>query len=772
MNLFNKKFIILNALLVSNILYSNEKLYDESLEDILKMKSEIKADIGSREGAKNFLDSRSPVDVITYEQIQHSGLTSLVDVLRYFVAGFNAPSTTITDGSDHVQIYTLRGMNPDQILVLIDGKRVHTSGLLHVNSTIGRGTSHVDLETIAVPAIEKIEILRDGAAAQYGSDAISGVINIILKGNGHKNSVTLSGGQRKSGDGTKVYADTFITTPLDNDGFVNLTMSAETQEQTQRAGADKRLTPPEVHTHVGIPESSNYKLIANAEVLDIDDVIVYTNAVVNYRDSKASAFYRTPDPDRSIYPDGFLPIINAKILDYALTAGAKGEVSEIEWDLSNVYGVNDFNLNVYDSMNYALGAASPTSFDIGSLVFTQNTTNLDFKKKISNLSLAAGLEYRYENYKIISGDEASYSSGGYSQGFAGYMPQNEVDSSRNSQAVYLNTIYNITDSFSMDAALRYENYSDFGDTANYKLAFAHKVVPQLLLRTSVSSGFRAPSLSQSNYSHSSSFLDDNDTITTKGIFRVNDETAQAFGAKELIPEKSNHFTVGSVFQPTKNISFMLDYFYTEVKDKIMLSNNIPLTDAQQEIYRVSDVRYFTNAVDTETQGIDAKFNYNYIFIDNSKLDFGIWYSYNKNSVTAINNATITRVNSYREIDMIENGQPKNTLRVLTNYKLNKFDITMNLSRYGSYQQVTKNEINIYTPYTFEPAWTTDLDLAYKVNNDIILAIGGINIFDTMPSKWDGLSKVGYGYDGIMPYSNYSPFGFSGAYYYAKASMRF
>lgn len=773
----NKIFIIFNLLLISNYLYASEKLYDESLEDILNTKTEIKAEIGSRADAKNFLDSRSPVDVITHEQIEHSGLTSVVDVLRYFVAGFNAPSTTVTDGSDHVQIYTLRGMNPDQILVLVDGKRVHTSGLLHVNSTIGRGTSHVDLETIALASIEKIEILRDGAAAQYGSDAISGIINIKLKGNGYKNTIALHSGARLEGDGIKLHADTFISTPLDYDGFVNLTMSAEQQNQTQRAGADKRLSTPEVHTHIGIPESRSYKAVANAEVLEIDDVIIYANSILNYRDSKASAFFRTPDANRSIYPNGFLPIINAKILDYALTAGAKGELFDIDWDLSNVYGVNKFNFNVYDSMNYSLGAASPTSFDNGSLIFTQNSTNLDFKKKISKLSIVSGLELRYENYEIQAGDEASYTNNNDltqkagSQGFAGYMPINEVDNSRLNAAIYLDSIYKFSNDFSLEGAMRYEYYSDFGSTDNYKLALAYKVIPELLLRSSISTGFRAPSLSQSNYSHTSMFADNNNELLTKGIFRVNHEVSQTLGAKELAPEKSKHLTLGSVFQPTKDISFMIDYFYTNVQDKIMLSNNMKATTAEQisafTKYGVAEARYFTNAIDTQTYGVDAKFNYLHTFENNSKLDFGVWYSYNKNKVIAFNTTEISREDSYSEIDKIENGQPKDSLRVLTNYKINNLNIMLNLSKYGSYQQVVGG-----IPYTFNPKWTTDLDIDFEVCKDINVAIGGTNIFDVMPNKWNNLSGTWYAYDGMIPYSNYSPFGYSGAYYYAKVNLKF
>ena len=767
----NINIMLCNTLLVSTLAYANDELYDENLESILDIKTELKAEVGSRDGARNFLDSRSPVDVVTYEQIQNSGATNLTEALSYLVAGFNAPSTTVTDGSDHVQIYTLRGMNADQILVLINGKRVHTSALLHVNATISHGTSHVDLNTIALKSIEKVEILRDGAAAQYGSDAISGVINIILKGTVDKSSISVHGGQRKDGDGRKIYTDTFVTIPLKNDGFVNVTLSAQEQEQTQRAGADKRVDPPSIHTHAGIPESKSYNAVLNAELLDIDDVIMYSHALFNYRDSQASAFFRTPDSTRPIYPDGFLPMISPKIIDYSFALGAKGEFSDIEWDISNVYGFNEFNFNVNDTMNYALGTSSPTSFDNGSLIFTQNTTNLDLKKSVANFDLAGGLEYRYENYKIESGDEASYSQGSYSQGFAGYRPENEVDDSRDSFALYLNSTYHVVKALSLEGAFRYENYSDFGSTSNYKLALGYKITPKILFRTSASTGFRAPSLSQSNYSHTSSFIDSNNFISTQGLFRVNDKISQSLGAKALKAENSKHFGSGIVYQPTKDISFMVDYFYTKVEDKIMLSNSMEASTPEQEaifkLYAVTKAKYFTNAVDTKTHGIDLKFNYNYTFSNGSNLDFTAWYSHNKNRVTAFNDAAITRENSYKQIDKIENGQPKEVLKLLTDYEIDDFNIALNLTNYSAYYQVIGD-----TSYKFDPKWTSDLDIAYRVDKDVKVAIGGTNIFDVMPNSWDGLSGVGYGYDGILHYSNYSPFGYSGAYYYVKATLKF
>lgn len=771
----NKKMYLLTlfvGLFTLSNLHAND-LLDEDLEELMNMKSEVKADVGSRNGAQNFLDSLSPVDVITYDKIENTGLTSLTDVLRYFVAGFNAPETSVADGSDHIRAFTLRGMAPDQVLVLINGKRLHTSSLLHVNSTIGRGSSNADLDTIALKSIQRIEILRDGAAAQYGSDAISGVINIILKGAGHKNSIGVHYGQRSKQDGDKLYADAFITKPLRYDGFINLTLSAQDQDKTQRAGLDSRLSTPSVQTHAGIPASKNYNFVLNTEIPQESDITIYSNAVFNYRDSEASAFFRPSDHDPAtslLYPNGFLPMINAKITDYSLVLGVSGEfIKGISWDLSNTYGYNNIDYYVNNSMNYSLGAASPTSFYNGSLTFLQNTTNFDVKKSIGDLNIATGLEYRYENYKINAGDTSSY-TGTASQGFAGYRPENETDSSRNSYALYLDMVYHLYENLSFEGAFRHENYNDFGSTSNVKFSAGYKPVENVLLRTSVSTGFRAPSLAQSFYSQTSSYVSGGSLIT-QGTFTPDSEVSKAFGAKELKPEKSKHLTIGSVYQPNKNSSFMFDYFYTKVEDRIMLSDDMSATTAAQTAILaangVGKARFFTNAVDTTTEGFDLKFNHKFEFENNSKLDFSIWYNYALNKISSFNDSTITREGSYEQVDRVENGQPKTALRILNRYELDDLTTTLNINRYGSYRQVISN-----IAYEFEPAWTADIDVAYKINKSINVAIGSINLFDTYPNKWDGLSGTFYGYDGIKPYSRYSPFGYSGAYYYVRANIKF
>lgn len=760
---------IFAALFLSTALFAQLSL-DDDLDDILNMQSELKADIGSRSGAKNFLESRSPVDVITHTQIEDSGLTSLTDVMRYFVAGFNAPETSVADGSDHIRAFTLRGMSPDQVLVLVNGKRVHTSALLHVNATIGRGSSGVDLDTIALGAIEKIEVLRDGAAAQYGSDAISGVINIILKGFGHQNEVSSHLGIRGKGDGRGLEANGFVSIPLAYDGFVNLALAAKDEMHTQRAGNDNRLNPPSVKTHAGRPDAKNINLVLNAESFHIDDTTLYSNALLNYRESEASAFFRPHDANTTaaLYSNGFLPIIKANILDYSFVLGAKGKFNDTEWDISNTYGYNEIDYKLKDSMNYGYAASSPTAFNVGKLEFMQNTTNLDLKHNFDVFELAFGAEYRYENYVIKQGDASSYTNG-ISQGFAGYRPENAVDTSRSNYALYLDGIYSPVEDLSLEGALRYEKFSDFGETLNAKLSAGYSVVESVLLRSSVSTGFRAPSLAQSNYSHTSTFGGN-----LEGTFRPEDGISKALGAKTLKAEKSKHFTLGGVYQPTSATYIMFDYFYTQVGDRIMLSNEIggvTATPTQQAIlatHGVDKARFFTNAVDTATHGIDAKLSHRFDFEDSSKLHSSIWYNYSINRVEGFNDSSMNRSNSLEQIDRIENGQPKHSLRILNKYDIQKTTITLNLSGFGSYSQVIDNEV-----YKFKESWTADLDVAYAFTKSFKIALGGHNIFDCYPEKFSkSIINNHYGADATKPYSRYTPFGYSGAYYYARATLKF
>jgi|UPI00036ACC85 iron complex outermembrane receptor protein len=746
---------------------------DASLEDLLNTDMELKADVGSRSGERPLLDAMAPVDVVTAKQIEQTGLHGLSDVLRYYIAGFNSPETSVADGSDHVRAFSLRGMAPDQVLVLVNGKRLHNGALLHVNGVMGRGSSGVDLDTIALTAIDRIEVLRDGAAAQYGSDAIAGVINIVLKGSGYHNNISTSAGMRSKRDGKHVQASTFLSLPLRYDGFVNASLEADRQQQTWRGGLDRRLAVPRVDTHVGLPQASNYRALVNAEMPLANDLMPFITVMVNKRNSTASAFYRPPSVNSSpLFPQGFLPQIDATISDYHVSGGIKGEWNDgLTWELTHTYGYNDFGFQVWNSMNFSLAGASPTRFDNGGLRFIQQTTNLDVKKQLGAWNLAAGLEQRLESYRIRAGELASY-SGTATQGFAGFMPSNAVRGGRRNHAFYADIAYHHGTDISLDGALRSEYYSDFGVAHTMKLAASYALMDGVLLRSGVSSGFRAPSLSQIYYSQTSSFVDTaTNTLTTQGTFRPGDPLAIALGAKDLKAEKSRHFTLGMVYQASRQSSLTVDYFLTRVNDRIMLSNDLAgTTPAQAAILAANNVakaRFFTNGLNTVTQGVDVRLNHEIPLLQRDSMHIGAWFHYNRNRVSRFVDPLLTRAQSFDQIDRLENGQPKTAWRILSQYRHQPWLFTVNLNRYGAYRQVIGNQA-----YAFDPKWTVDMDLHYDWSRDIELAVGGNNVFGTLPNTWKGLSGNFYGYNGIKPYSRYSPFGYSGAYYYLRASMAF
>jgi len=750
------KLLFISGLLFCRFLSAEDILSEESLESLLNEKIELKSQIGSRDKAKNYLDSSSPVDVITAQQISSSGQTKLTDVLKYYIAGFNTTQTSITDAKDHIISYTLRGMSSDQILVLINGKRVHTSAIFIENTyALASGTTFVDLNTIPLISIQRVEILRDGAAAQYGSDAIAAVINIILKGQNSSNEITAHTGVRKEGDGLHYQLNSFLSIPLDYDGFFNISLSGDKQYKTQRAGADRRVDPAEVYTHYGIPDSQTLGMVLNSEIVQENNMVFYMNAILNKRDTQASAFYRTK---------GFLPMMESQILDYSLTLGAKGNcINGWQWDLSNVYGYNGFDYNSKDTMNYDLGVNSPTSFHLGELIFIQNTTNFDLKKRINNFTIAGGVEYRYENYQIKSGDPASYYKTG-SQGYMGYKPEQEVDASRNNYALYLETSYKNYKNLNAQLALRYENYSDFGSTKDFKLSFGYKPFKKLLLRTTMSTGFRAPSLAQSNFSHTSPVLTNN-VLLQKGIFTVKHPVSQSLGAEALKPELSKHLTVGGVYQFTNRSSLMIDAFYVQVDDKIIVSDKLPPTTQEQKnifaAYGVSRASYLTNAINTQTIGIDIKFNNNYTFIDDSILNSTLWYNYSKNKIINFKKSL-----SEGRALILEKGQPRHNVKFSNEYIRGKFNYLVNINGYSKFYQPMGN-----TAYKFGAMVTVDLNINYTINKTFDISLGTDNIFDTMPDKWDR-SNVYLGYDGIIPYPNNSPVGPNGAYYYFNARWKF
>ncbi|AGX87324.1 iron complex outermembrane recepter protein [Candidatus Symbiobacter mobilis CR] len=774
---------------VDRAVQDSKVYYDRPLEELLRIETQAKAEVGSRGGSRDALDAEVPIDVITAAQLQSTGQSSLQRALTMLVVGFNAPRPSIADGTDHAPPFTLRGLNPDQVLVLVNGKRLHQSSLLHNNGTVGRGSSGVDLDTIPLYAVERVEVLRDGAAAQYGSEAIAGILNIVLKGYGYGSHATVGAGRTTKGDGTQRHADVFLSQPLAGDGFLNLTAALHDRGPTNRAGPDPA-DGGRINTHFGDADTQDALLAIHGE-LPHGDVTPYFHVLHDTRRSSAGAFYRTANSDRNIpaiYPDGFLPLIEPKITDTTATGGVRGLWADgTRWDWSLTHGQNDYHFYVNHSLNRSMGASSPTSFDSGATRYTQQTLNGDISKRVGRHYWAGGVELRREHYRITPGEPASYRLGqdlpwyAGSQGFGGFSPENAVSATRDAYSLYGDWKYSLSERLSIDTAARAERYSDFGSTLNGKLALRYRANEDTLLRASASTGFRAPSLSQSHFSSTASYRD-GDSLMTFGNYGVDHPVARALGATALKPEESQHLTVGIVLQPSSQLTASADVFWTDIADRILPTGYISAGSLQSlspqavEILRQHGVEgavYFTNAIATRTRGIDLRLEYRQSLENSARLKWVGAYQYSKTAITQVNPAP-----SVLGVDMmdlilepfvrvlIEGAQPRDAFKLWTQYSMRDVDVVLNLNRFGKYSSTAN-----YDKVTFAARWTLDAEVAYRLAKDVTLAVGATNLFDAYPQAWGetGAKSVISSGD-IVPYSQYAPFGYNGAYYYLRLTV--
>lgn len=764
-----------------------DEYYQLPLEQLMQVTTQAKAQVGSLGDKRNALDAEVPIDIITAAELESSGHTSLTSALAALVPGFNAPSPSIADGTDHAPPFTLRGLNPDQVLVLVNGKRLHQSSLLHNNGTVGRGSSSVDLNIVPLDAVSRVEILRESASAQYGSDAIAGTINIILKGYGQASQARMHYGKTSEGDGQHRQASIFHTVPLSGDGFISMTGAWRDRGRTNRAGPDMD-DGGRINTRFGDADTQDGSFLLNAELLRGDNTF-YSHALYNRRHSNAGAFYRHADDDRNIpgfYPDGFLPQISPKISDYSFTGGAKGILpGGTSWDLSYTLGHNDFHFYVKNSLNSSLGQDSPTSFNAGSTNYTQQILNLALNNKIGLHTLSYGYELRQEHYRINAGDSASYAQGvhngaGGAQGFPGFGLDNEVSQRRQTHSIYGDLNYHLSQRWTLDTATRLAHYSDFGTTFGGKLALRFRPTNTLLLRGSLNTGFRAPSLTQSHFSYTGSYRNNADPAPTLwGNFAVDHPVSRALGAKDLKVEKSTHFAAGLVFQPTPNLTASIDGFITDINDRIMPTTYISAASAPAakpilDQYAIDGAVYFANAVKTRTHGIDLRLDYHYDLTRSSTLKLFSGYQYSKTRIQSINspyealgnNAENVMLDNFSRV-LVEQGQPTDRFNLRSKYSVHAYDLTLNLNRFGKYAS-TLDEHKV----VFSAKWTLDAELAYNFDQTLTLALGGLNLFDTMPDKWEDSGHPMSAADKVVPYSQYSPLGFNGRYLYMRAAYKF
>ncbi|AND69685.1 hypothetical protein ATSB10_22310 [Dyella thiooxydans] len=749
---------------------------------------------GTRSFDRTESTSLAPIDVLTPKDLQNTGAPNLASALRTLLPSFNFPQPSVTDATDATQPAQLRGLSPDQTLVLINGKRQHPTAIVNVNGSLGRGSSPVDINAIPINAIDHVEVLRDGAAAQYGSDAIAGVINIILKGGAQHGSASLTGGRYDTGDGKTWQGGADGGFKLGDKGWVHLSANASHQDPTNRAGPDMRYpSDPTYNTvtfHYGLPLTRSKQAAINAQYDLSPAAQLYAFTLFNKRNVSSGGFFRSLSTYSGShpgalaqYPNGYLPIENSAIRDDSEVLGVRGKVAGWNYDLSANTGGNHWKLHTADTYNYSLDPNSPTGFYIGTLSNRQDSFNGDFSRDFnvsgleSPLTVAWGLEHRHESFTIKQGDAASYAGAG-AQVFPGYQPGDAGTHSRNSDAAYIDLETDLTYKFSAGLAARYEHYSDFGSTTSAKLSGRYAFTDTVAVRGTVSNGFRAPSLQQEYYSSTAiNFVNQGNGVLvpyTIRTFPVSDPAAQALGAQNLKPEKSRNYSVGLVLTPDSGLYTTLDLYQIDIDNRIILSGNLVGTAVQDYLTSVgipfvSGGRFFTNAVNTRTRGADLVSTYP-IELQSSSLKLTGGINWNKTTIRSIApnppqlglaGLTLTVIDR-SEQGRITKGTPKTKAFVAGDWTMGNWSLHGQLTRYGEWTTFATNPSG---DQTYGSAVLLDLSASYNWN-DWSFTIGGNNVTNQYPDKNQPRTSA---FNIILPYPNSSPFGFSGSYYYATVA---
>jgi len=750
---------------------------------------------GTRSLNRRTLDSESPVDVIGSKELLSTGSGELATVLSRLLPSMNFPRPSGADASDAVRPAQLRGLSPDQTLVLVNGKRRHTSAVVNVNGTLGRGSAPVDLNAIPLAAIERIEVLRDGAAAQYGSDAIAGVVNIILKKGAEGGEAEVVYGQFDKGDGEQATVRGSAGFNLGQDGWVRVAVEAADRNATNRAFADPRASagPRQgtVTQRYGDPDSRPRTLFVNSQVKVNDAIDWYAFANYGERKTSAAAVFRTAytSNDRttlrsSLYPEGFQPLLDSTSTDASLVTGLRGELAGWRWDASLNHGRNRFTLDVDNSVNYSLGATSPTRFYAGELTSTQSLANLDVAREFpvsfmsGPLTVALGLEARHESYEIGAGEPNSYFGSG-AQGYSGFRLENAGKNSRNNKSVYLNLEGDITKELSGALALRHERYSDFGSTSSAKASARYAFTPTFALRGTASNGFRAPSLAQSFYTITTTntlLVNGASALVETGTFPVGSAAARALGAQPLQAEKARNLSIGAQWQPTRNWTTTVDLYRIDIDDRIVFSSNLQLANAPalasalaaQGVY-VGAARYFTNAVDTRTKGVDVVSTYRLNLAQGARADLTLAYNHNDNEVQRVSDSPAVlsaqglRLVDRQTVNRLTVGSPKDKLSLAGDYTQGIWNGRAVVTRYGSFT-VPQNDPAL--DQTYDPQWVLDLAASVRVAKQWRLTAGIDNVTNRYPAQVTSLANLNV--NGTQPYSVWAPNGFNGRYFYLKA----
>lgn len=752
---------------------------------------------GTRATGRSRLETASPVDVLSGASLRQQGTSELASALAAVAPSIDFPRPAATDGTDAIRPATLRGLSPDEVLVLINGVRAHTSALLNVNGSVGRGSAAVDLNTVPTVALESIEVLRDGASAQYGSDAIAGVINLRLRqarsGGGasvtyglYDTDIDTARGSRSTTGEHAVTASAWQGIGFGDDGYITISGEYQKRLPTSRGDYDPRVTPTEVDNRYGDPAVTQYTGWLNAGKSINDNWKAYGWFGYQDRTSSSAAFPRLATAAATagladIYPDGFLPLINTHSKDINSAVGVKGDVDGWSIDANVSYGRNKIDYYTKNSANYSYGAATQTDFYDGATTYDQIVGGIDAAKKydvFQSLNVAFGVEARREGYQITPGEYASYGYGSVStatpgaQGFTGFAPNNAVNVHREAVSMYGDLEAQITDKLLVGAAGRGEHYSDFGWTGTGKLSARYDFTPWFALRGTASTGFRAPSLQQSYYTSVTSVIQNGSAILT-GTYPSTSAVAMALGGKALEPEKSTNLSVGTVIR-AGGFDFTVDAYRIHIRNQIGLSENI-LASASPQIaallapYSVSAARFFINGLASTTKGIDAVAHYRLKSAVAGTFDFTVAGNVNKIDVTKVPTSTsaVSGVTLFARsrILTIEDGTPGEKVTGTIDWSSGEFGATARVTYYGNVI-VPGTLVDGSADYDTGKKAITDLELRYQPKKGAQFALGVNNLFDVYPKETPAALNT----TGVVGYPSYSPYGFNGRYLYVRAGL--
>lgn len=933
---FTIKASLNNVLVFSYIGFETKEVTIKDKSDITIVLTENNSEldevvvVGSRNPSRTATESAVPVDIISVKELATQGAqVNLGQILNVVAPSFTSNTQTVADGTDHIDPAQLRGLGPDQVLVLVNGKRRHTSSLVNINGTPGRGSVGTDMNAIPSYAIEKIEVLRDGASAQYGSDAIAGVINIGLKKNtGGFNAAVFSGANISKGsndhsggmDGANTQIDLNYGAGLGKEkSYINITASGQIRDYTSRAkdatdaifngyNAIERVTSANgininslfgniqntpntaqilslIHTYapqVNYFTAAQQSAIANANTIaDMQTALnfnttdneliarglqrkdfnmrvgqsslqsgqvflnvaypfsekieLYAFGGYSYREGNSAGFYRRPNQSRSytgIYSNGFLPEIGSTVKDISRTIGMRGKMfKNWNYDLSYVFGKNSFDYGVENSSNASLRENSPTEFDAGGLRFSQNTFNFDVNRNFGKVNLAFGAEARAERFAIKAGQAESYNKydingnivtentpnnlqvtdffgaerAGGAQVFPGFRPSNAISKGRSSGALYTDIEYDVTPKWLLNGAVRFESYSDFGQTLNYKLATRYKLTSKINIRGAIATGFRAPSLHQIYFnSTSTQFI--GGVPFEVGTFSNDSEAAQLLGIPKLKQEESKSYSFGFTAKISDaNLTISADAYMVNIDDRVVLTDQFSKPGGTPAVgtpaYQLNQLfdaaganaaTFFSNAIDTRSKGIDLVISHKLEFGEDISLKTDLSGTISKTERTGeikgsdilIANGQINNYYSERSKIFLEQAIPRVKANITNSLAYKKFDFFLRNVYFGKVTDpnvadvngdgvINSTIVNGQNVQNEHPVWgakiTTDLSIGYNITKNVKLVVGSNNIFDVYPDEnLESLKSSNQ-----FTYSrNVSQFGQNGRFVFGRISIKF